>query len=516
MSVTYTTHYEFGKQEDYSDLFSMKVITDNWDSLDAILYGFSTGKQDKLSATNKLSVAFVDFTPAQIAALDSGITSEDVEQIETNKNNILSVADQSTKYNLITPSGSGSGHGFTVTDNNDGTFSVNGTRPSGDTSSAWISIGKVTLPSDSYTMHGATGQAQLALSVGGTTYYAAEAPTTFSGAVNDSTLYIHVPAAVQSINNVVVKPIIIKKSLYDAGFTEYQPYVLSNAELTAKEQANENNISLLNQYGGGKNILKPDQSFPQTINGITFTQNKDGTITANGSPTNPSEYTTCTVDSYILLETGKTYVMSGSPEGGGDNNYRTDITRDGNIAIYETGNGTLITGESSMRQFRLVIYPNYSPNNLKFKPMICTIEDWQKSHEYQPHALSNAELTTGISNWESYDCFNTASTKIDSNNSTVTVKVNRLMRRIIIIASIRNSSELTTSDSAVTIGNIGSITGYASLYPPVNNARAYLVTGSYTVELAKNASSDAITWTVRSGSVAANTTTNIILEYTYF
>lgn len=94
MSVTYTTHYEFGKQEDYSDLFSMKVITDNWDSLDAILYGFSTGKQDKLSATNKLSVAFVDFTPAQIAALGSGITDDDVEQIDLNKNNILLKADK--------------------------------------------------------------------------------------------------------------------------------------------------------------------------------------------------------------------------------------------------------------------------------------------------------------------------------------------------------------------------------------------------------------------------------------
>lgn len=91
MSTTYTEHYSFGKQENYADLFSMKVITDNWDSLDAILYDFSTGKQDKLSATNKLSVAFVDFTPAQIAVLGSGITDDDVEQIELNKNNISSI-----------------------------------------------------------------------------------------------------------------------------------------------------------------------------------------------------------------------------------------------------------------------------------------------------------------------------------------------------------------------------------------------------------------------------------------
>ena len=85
MSVTYTTHYNFGKQEDYSDLFSMKVITDNWDSLDTILYSFSTGKQDKLDSSHKLSVSYVDFTSAQIAALNSGIDSDKVEQIESNE-----------------------------------------------------------------------------------------------------------------------------------------------------------------------------------------------------------------------------------------------------------------------------------------------------------------------------------------------------------------------------------------------------------------------------------------------
>jgi hypothetical protein len=38
---------------------------------------------------------------------------------------------------------------------------------------------------------------------------------------------------------------IIPKALYDAGFKSYQPYSLSNAELTAKEQVNENNISYI-------------------------------------------------------------------------------------------------------------------------------------------------------------------------------------------------------------------------------------------------------------------------------
>lgn len=143
MSTTYTEHYNFGKQENYADLFSMKVITDNWDSLDAILYGFSTGKQDKLSATNKLSVAFVDFTPAQIAALGSGITDDDVEQIDLNKNNILSIYGTNVKnlWNVTLAElkqynrgGTWSGNVYTIPDtevtvtfNSDGTITINGT-----------------------------------------------------------------------------------------------------------------------------------------------------------------------------------------------------------------------------------------------------------------------------------------------------------------------------------------------------------------------------------------------------
>lgn len=38
------------------------------------------------------------------------------------------------------------------------------------------------------------------------------------------------------------KPMIIPKSLYDAGFTDYQPYAMTNNELTTKEQQNESDI----------------------------------------------------------------------------------------------------------------------------------------------------------------------------------------------------------------------------------------------------------------------------------
>lgn len=81
MATTYTTNYNLGKQENHADKFDMDVITDNADKIDSALTGLQSdidGKQATLTA-------------AQLAAVNSGITSTDVEQITTNKNNILSL-----------------------------------------------------------------------------------------------------------------------------------------------------------------------------------------------------------------------------------------------------------------------------------------------------------------------------------------------------------------------------------------------------------------------------------------
>lgn len=80
MATTYTTNYNLGKQENHADKFDMDVITDNADKIDAALTGLQSGIDGKQAT----------LTTAQLAAVNSGITSTDVEQIETNKNNILS------------------------------------------------------------------------------------------------------------------------------------------------------------------------------------------------------------------------------------------------------------------------------------------------------------------------------------------------------------------------------------------------------------------------------------------
>lgn len=88
MATTYTTNYNLGKQENHADKFDMDVLTDNADKIDAALTGLQSGIDGKQAA----------LTTEQLAAVNSGITSTDVTQIETNKNNISKIHNPAELY----------------------------------------------------------------------------------------------------------------------------------------------------------------------------------------------------------------------------------------------------------------------------------------------------------------------------------------------------------------------------------------------------------------------------------
>ena len=61
MATTYTSNYNLGKQEDKNDNFSMDVITENMDKLDAALMtkedNLLQEQKDKLATTTKTTIA---------------------------------------------------------------------------------------------------------------------------------------------------------------------------------------------------------------------------------------------------------------------------------------------------------------------------------------------------------------------------------------------------------------------------------------------------------------------------
>ena len=111
MATTYTTNYNLGKQENHADKFDMDVITDNADKIDAALTGLQSSIDGKQAA----------LTTAQLAAVNSGITSTDVEQIETNKNNILLIprCDMDRLPITFTANSAGNLKGYAIYGNSD-------------------------------------------------------------------------------------------------------------------------------------------------------------------------------------------------------------------------------------------------------------------------------------------------------------------------------------------------------------------------------------------------------------
>ena len=123
------------------------------------------------------------------------------------------------------------------------------------------------------------------------------------------------------------------------------------------------------QYSG-KNLLENTVT-SKTVNGITFTVNNDGSVTANGTATGFSM-----LNQTFTLPKGS-YILSGSPSGGSANasygQYLRKRTADGIKDIgYETGKGLQfeLEEETELLLHSPRIASGYTANNLTFYPMV--------------------------------------------------------------------------------------------------------------------------------------------------
>lgn len=122
----------------------------------------------------------------------------------------------------------------------------------------------------------------------------------------------------------------------------------------------------------GKNKL-PNNASTHTNNGVTFTVNADGSITANGTATNDAS------NGWNIgkIKAGK-YILSGCPANGSNSTYyirigTTDSASDtwGSYLAEETGNGRLITLEAdTYLTINVRVMNGQTINNLIFYPML--------------------------------------------------------------------------------------------------------------------------------------------------
>ena len=216
MSTTYTPHYNFGKQENYSDLFSMEVITDNWDSLDRILYELDSGKQETLSS-------------AQLAAVNSGITA-DIVAADTAA--LIELVDGGAKNKLNHTAYTRTVNGVTYTVNADKSITI--TSDGTNTQSLLYLVQNYTgVPAGTYVLSGCPGGSSatfdLRVKVGSTTYTNYEGGTEFTYNGTDSFESTIVVRASQTLD-ITMQPMVCTKADWDIS-QAYQPYRPSYQEL---------------------------------------------------------------------------------------------------------------------------------------------------------------------------------------------------------------------------------------------------------------------------------------------
>lgn len=124
-----------------------------------------------------------------------------------------------------------------------------------------------------------------------------------------------------------------------------------------------------------KNLLDLSSLTTQTINGITYTKNSDGTITANGTASANASITL----GKIKTDSSKSYSLSGCPSGGSQSTYTMYISG-ANPAINDFGSGVAINNKEFDNNLIFVVFSGKTVSNMVIKPMLnegTTILDYE-------------------------------------------------------------------------------------------------------------------------------------------
>ena len=309
-------------------------------------------------------------------------------------------------------------NGITFTDNGDGTVTATGTAT--DRAVFQVSIrlenGKLILPNGEYEVNGCPSGGSTnsywmvmsrtsggeAVNYGNDTGNGMTATLNGDDFSNDNVHFqiaIVIKAGYEITTPLVFKPMVRLASIKDG---TYVPYAPTNAKLNEEKMSYADNGVL-----GAKNLNSMPYSTstnPVTENGITWTRNADGSVTANGTATANTFYY-CHYrlhpSNKFVLKNGN-YIFSGCPSGGGDGKYWAycDCTKNGSLRILgvDYGNGVSITlngddndANSVKLSVVLTVRSGYTANNLTFYPMLRLAEDTDTT--YQPYAMTNKELT---------------------------------------------------------------------------------------------------------------------------
>lgn len=152
---------------------------------------------------------------------------------------------------------------------------------------------------------------------------------------------------------------------------------------------------------GAKNFLE-NEEITQTISGVTFTINSDGSVVANGTATDLIWFQ---INKGFKLKNLE-YTLTGCPSGGGENTYELQIRSTESSSslwqfLVDRGNGATALCSSSRTYISFIgIKSGVTVTNLLFKPMLRLASDTDDT--YQSYAMTNKQLTNKKVHWDDY------------------------------------------------------------------------------------------------------------------
>ena len=279
---------------------------------------------------------------------------------------------------LVTPQGKnlisypytskeGTSNGITWTVNDDGTITADGTA----TNNSFFNltnyiVGKWgTLHAGTYTIMDGVN-----LSIGGVTL---QVESTTGTQYKNKTftieqdvaykIFIYIPKGTVA-DNITFKPMFEIGSIAHM----YEPTTESNISLKSAidTKADKSEVCV--------NMLNPTLQ-TSTLNGITCTNNGDGTYTFTGTATGTATFIVKDMVDFVKKHINKDIRLVGCPKNGGvGNKYRLQFWGDPNSPVYDVGNGDNIHFKSIAKDanIAIIIDTGIHANNLVFKPMLTT------------------------------------------------------------------------------------------------------------------------------------------------
>ena len=279
---------------------------------------------------------------------------------------------------LVTPQGKnlisypytskeGTGNGITWTVNDDGTITADGTA----TNNSFFNLTNYivgtwdTLHAGTYTiMDGVNlpiGGVTLQIESTSGTQYKNKTFTIEQDVVYK--IFIYIPKGTVA-DNITFKPMLEVGSIAHM----YEPTTESNISLKSAidGKADKSEVCV--------NMLNPTLK-TSTLNGITCTNNGDGTYTFTGTATGTATFIVKDMVDFVKNHINKDIRLVGCPKNGGvGNKYRLQFWGDPNSTVYDVGNGGNIHFKNITENanIAIIIDKGITATNLVFKPMLTT------------------------------------------------------------------------------------------------------------------------------------------------